>query len=85
MFSFDIMMLTALLYITVLAQSTFIIKKCLETLTLQRRKQDEAMIALFLYVSRLYAHFVVAPQGSVYPPSILGKTGRNAESWFPAH
>lgn len=23
----------------------------------------------------LYAHFVVAPQGSVYPPSILGKLG----------
>ena len=49
------------------------------------RKQDEAMIALFLDVSGLYAHFVVAPQGSVYPPSILGKTGRNAESWFLAH
>lgn len=36
---------------------------------------DVATIALFLDLTGLYAHFVVAPQGSVYPPSILGKLG----------
>lgn len=40
------------------------------------------MIALFLDVSGLYAHFVVAPQGSVYPQGFWEKLGETLSLGF---